>query len=281
MTLYLGIDGGGTGCRAVLANDAGIVLGHGMAGPANIASDPDGALANILHAAQEAMTQALGDQMARQELPNVIAGLGLAGVNAAGAAGRLQLALPFAKTRIETDAVAAAKGALAGTDGIVAALGTGSVYAVQKGGDIRCFGGWGLVLGDEGSGAHLGRGALAMALRAVDGLVPMTPFLERLLDDHGGPAGVVAFAQTARAADFARLAPDVLDSTDPTAQSLWSQAVAQVADVLLHLRKAAPLPVTFIGGLGARYAKALSDIPQTQARGSALDGALLLAREAA
>jgi len=65
---------------------------------------------------------------------------------------RLRAALPFARIRIETDAVAAAKGALRDEDGIVAALGTGSVFAAQRGGEVRQIGGWGLVLGDEGSG---------------------------------------------------------------------------------------------------------------------------------
>ncbi|MFN7224507.1 MAG: BadF/BadG/BcrA/BcrD ATPase family protein [Paracoccaceae bacterium] len=281
MTLFLGIDGGGTGCRAMVADATGLVLGVGQAGPANIASDPDVARANILLATQQAMTRAIGPANVSRELPHLVAGLGLAGANAAGAAGRLRLGLPFQKIRIETDAVAAAKGALGGSDGIVAALGTGSVYAIQQDGKIRCFGGWGLVLGDEGSGAHLGRAALSQALRAVDGLVPMTPFLQQLIDTHGGASGIVSFAQTARAADFARLAPAILNSTDPAARALWAASVAEVGATLAHLRSLSGLPVTFIGGLGSSYAAALQHIPQVLATGTALDGALMLAHEVA
>lgn len=281
MTLFLGIDGGGTGCRAALADGRGRVLGRGQGGPANIASDPDAARDSILTAAKLALADARSGAGVQADLPDLVAGLGLAGANAAGASGRLRLALPFRRVRIETDAVAAAKGALGAEDGIVAAMGTGSVYAVQRGGVIRCHGGWGLVLGDEGSGAHLGRAALSRALLAVDGFVPMTPFLQRLIDDHGGPGAVVTFAQTARAADFARLAPAILASDDPAAQLLWTQEVAQVAAVLTRLQADAPLPVTFIGGLGSSYAAALPDIAQREAKGSALDGALLLAQEAA
>lgn len=281
MVLYLGVDGGGTGCRAAVADADGQILGVANAGPANITSDPDTARDNILSAAFGALSLAFGPDTAAIELPRLHAGLGLAGANAAGAAGRLRLALPFQSIRIESDAVAAAKGALGADDGIVAALGTGSVFAVQQQGEVRCFGGWGLVLGDEGSGAHLGRAALSLALRAVDGLVPMTPFLKDLLADHGGPASVVSFAHTARPADFARLAPRILASDDSAAQSLWQQSLADVTAILGHLRKDAPFAVTFIGGLGSVYAAALPQIPQRAARGSALDGALLLAREAA
>lgn len=280
MTLYVGIDGGGTGCRAAVADEQGNILGVGEGGPANIASDPDTARSSILSATQQAMTAAVGPISARIEMSALIAGLGLAGANAAGAAGRLRLGLPFIRMRIETDAVAAAKGALGGKDGIVAAMGTGSVYAVQHQNTIHCFGGWGLVLGDEGSGAHLGRAALSRALRAVDGLVPMTAFLQHLLDDHGGPAGVVSFAQSARAADFARLAPKLVQSDDPAAKTLWADALAMVNASLSSLRDRYPLPVTFIGGLGPSYAAALAQFPQAAAQGSALDGALLLAREA-
>lgn len=280
MALFLGIDGGGTGCRAAVADEAGRILGRGQGGPANIASDPDAARDNILDATQQAMNDAVGSAAVARETPLLVAGLGLAGANAAGAAGRLRLGLPFERARIETDAVAAALGALAGADGIVAAMGTGSVFAVQDQGVIRCFGGWGLVLGDEGSGAWLGRAALSRALRATDGFVPMTPLLRQVLDDHGGPAGVVAFAQTARARDFAELAPAIVQSQDPAAVSLWAQATADVAFALSRLREAAPLPVSFIGGLGPSYAAALTQFPQVTAKGTALDGALLLAREA-
>ena len=279
MALFLGIDGGGTGCRAAVTDQAGRVLGRGHGGPANIASDPDTARSNILAATHEAMEAALGPADALRELPNLMAGLGLAGANAAGAAGRLRLALPFARARIETDAVAAAKGALVAADGIVAAMGTGSVYAVQQRGVIRCYGGWGLVLGDEGSGAWLGRAALSLALRAVDGFAAMTPFLQQLIDQHGGAAGVVSFAQTARAADFAQIAPSILQSDDPAAVGLWAGAVTDVAVILSRLRDTVPSPVTFIGGLGSAYAAALSQVPQAAAKGTALDGALLLARE--
>ena len=281
MVPYLGIDGGGTGCRAAIADGCGTILGRGDAGPANITSDPAGARDNILAAARQALGEAVGQSEAESEITQIIAGLGLAGANAAGAAGRLRLDLPFAQTRIETDAVAAAKGALAGADGIVAAMGTGSVFAVQKQGAISCYGGWGLVLGDEGSGAYLGRAALAQALRAWDGFVPMTPLLQSLLDEHGGASGVVAFAQAARAADFARLAPRIACGDDAAAATLWSQSVDHVAAVLSRLGQSDALPVTFIGGLGPAYSAALPHVAQAPAKGTALDGALLLAREAA
>lgn len=275
MQLYLGIDGGGTGCRAAVADASGVVQGRGEAGPANIASDPVGAAENILRASQAAIAAAGGGAV-------VAAGLGLAGANAAGAPERLRAALPFGRVIVVTDAITAVKGALGAGDGIVAAIGTGSVFAVQRAGVIRQIGGRGLVLGDEASGAWIGRAVLRAALRAVDGFTPMTPLLSALIDEMGGPDGVVAFSLRARPVDFAELAPRLLDSTDAAAQAVMAQAVADVAEAVAQLQQGGSLPVVFLGGLGPFFASRLQgrwDI--RPALGSALDGALLLAREAA
>lgn len=271
MDLFLGIDGGGTGCRAVLADASGHVLGRGEAGPANIASDFPGALDNILTATRLAC--------GTHDLTTLVAGLGLAGANAADVSDRLAQSLPFARVAIETDAITAVRGALGAADGIVAAIGTGSVFAAQRGGQVRQIGGWGLVMGDEGSGAWIGRAILSAALRAVDGFHPMTPLLASLIESHGGPSGVVSFSLTAKPGDFARLAPQVLDSADPAARTVVAKAAADVAAAITLLQGGDGLPVVYLGGLGPSYAAAHADrwtiIP---AKGSALDGALSLAR---
>ncbi len=275
MALYLGIDGGGTGCRAAVADAQGRVLGAAEAGPANIASDPAGAAANILHAAQAALQAAGGGDPA-----GLRAGLGLAGANAAGAPERLQDALPFARTRVVTDAITAVKGALGSADGIVAAVGTGSVFAVQRGGAIRQIGGRGLFLGDEGSGAWIGRAILSRALRAEDGFVPTTPLLQAITAELGGPDGVVAFSLTARPADYATFAPRILSDPDPAARAVVEQATADVCESVDVLQAGASLPVVLLGGLGPAFAARLSGRwPIMPARGTSLDGALMLARE--
>lgn len=280
MELYLGIDGGGSGCRAALADVAGRVLARADAGAANIASDPETALTNILAASRAVAAQACGAS-GDDTLSRLRAGLGLAGANAAGAAGWLGARLPFAACRIETDAVTAVRGALLRADGIVAAIGTGSVFAVQREGQIRQIGGWGLALGDEGGGAALGRSLLSRTLRALDGVLEMTPLLQAILEEFGSPDQIVAFSLTARPADYAVFAPRVVASTDGAAQVILQQAVAEVEANIAALQPVEPLPVTFIGGLGATYAARLQRWPQRPAAGTALDGALLLARETA
>lgn len=275
MQLFLGIDGGGTGCRAAVADAAGAILGRGAAGPANIASDPFGAAANILSAAEMAVAQAGGGAVQA-------AGLGLAGANAAGAPERLREVLPWARMAVVTDGITAVKGALGAGDGVVAALGTGSVFAVQRAGVIRQIGGRGLVLGDEASGAWIGRAVLSAALRAVDGFSAMTPLLAALVAEMGGADGVVAFSLRARPADFAALAPRVVESGDTAAVAVMARAEADVVEAVALLRGADDLPVVFLGGLGGVFAVRLAGhFPIQPPLGTALDGALMLAREAA
>lgn len=271
---FLGVDGGGTGCRVALAAASGPVIARAEGGPANISADPEGALRNILGAVRQVLDAAAVSETA------VIAGLGLAGANAAGAADWLGARLPF-PARIVTDAVTTVKGALGPHDGIVAAMGTGSVFAESRAGQFRQIGGWGLALGDEGSGAVLGRALLSRALRALDGVAKMTPLARAVLDEFGTPKALVGFSLTARGADYARFAPRVIASPDPAAMAIMDQAVAEVRASIAALQGAAPLPVTFVGGLGPAYAARITDWPQRAALGSALDGALQLARETA
>jgi glucosamine kinase len=274
MTICIGVDGGGTGCRGVLADASGRVLARAEAGPANIAFDPDTAHANLRR-----LFEALTAQIGGADPAQVSAVLGLAGANVPQAAARLSGHLGFARHRIVSDALTTTFGALRGADGIVAAMGTGSVLGVVRHGQFAQYGGRGFVLGDEGSGAVLGRALLARALRAADGFDPMTPLLRAVLDEFGGAEGVIAFGIRATPAEFARFAPRLVASDDPAAHLLFDTAAQQIAAMIDHLQGAAALPVVFLGGLGPAYAARLQgrwDIRPAQ--GTALDGALLLAQ---
>ena len=275
MTFYLGIDGGGTGCRAVLADAKGHVLGQGRGGPANIRSDLQGSLANILAATSEAA--------AGHEVPNasISAVLGLAGANVTEVAAAFRALLPFAHAQIVSDGLTATRGALGRGDGILAALGTGSVFSVQDQGEIRQVGGRGFMLGDEASGAQLGRALLSDVLRAEDGLLPMTPLLAEVLAEFGGGEEIIAWSFRASPGEYGTFAPRVAVSEDPAAQAIMARAAGEVRAIIEALQPPdRVLPVTFTGGLGPAYADLLLGLwPQAPAQGSGLDGALQLALE--
>lgn len=270
--LFLGLDGGGTGCRAVLTDAAGRVMGRGEGGPANVMSDRDGALSSI----GATIASALGGT----DPGRVTACLALAGAEVSDAARWLPPLLPFARLRVVQDAEAATAGALGQRDGIVAALGTGSVFSRRRDGVVAIIGGRGAALGDEGGGAWLGRMLLARALRCHDGLHPHTPLTRSVLDQMGGVAGIIAFARDARGADLADQARALFaQDDDPAALVILKRADAEIADYITALQTDPPLPVVFTGGLGPIFAARLAARwAILSPAGSPLDGALELAR---
>ncbi|MFC0200820.1 BadF/BadG/BcrA/BcrD ATPase family protein [Paracoccus rhizosphaerae] len=274
--LYLGIDGGGTGCRAAIADAHGRILGRGSGGPANINSDPQGATVSILAAATAAMVEA----GARPR--DLCAVLGLAGGGMAQTAAAMQARLPFAQSRVVNDAVTATRGALGRADGILLAVGTGSVLAVQRDGRLRQYGGRGFLMGDEGSGAVLGRTLLGLAMRAGDGFAPDTPLLAGIRDEFGGFEGIIAFGNRATPAEFATLAPRLTGSDDPAARLILDEAAVQLSSAIGVLQDGQRLPVVCTGGLGPVYeARLQGDWPVRPALGDGVDGALSLARDGA
>lgn len=281
MTLYLGIDGGGTGCRAAVAGADGVVLGRGAADSANVFSDPEAACVNVVAAAKAALAAA----GARSHLGELVAVLGLAGANVRGAVHGFASGLPFARARVVTDALISVRGALGAGDGVTAAIGTGSVFASQRAGAVRFIGGWGFLLGDQASGARLGRDLLEAALLAHDGIAPTTPLLTAVMAEAGGPEGLVAFARSARPADFAGFAPRLIAAVatgDAAALAILGRADADVVAAIDALLGATPAPLCFLGGLGPIFAARLAGRYGAlirPAEGTALDGALALARE--
>lgn len=280
MVLFLGIDGGGTRCSAALADERGQILAQADGGPANITSDPETALQNILNVANTAMAKAFDTADRNNKAPDVYVAMGLAGASIPDSVARLRAGLPFENLQIVTDGITALKGALNDEDGIVAAIGTGSVFARQRNRIVHEIGGRGLVFGDEGSGAWLGRALLAECLRAIDGLSVLTPLLRSTIAECGGLERIITFGTSASAADFAKYATRIIQSTDPAAQSLMRRAEADINAAIEVLQTDPALPVVFLGGIGQVIAPRFADkwaihLP----RGSALDGAIWLARK--
>ena len=140
--LFLGVDGGGTGCRARLCDAAGTRLGEAQGGPANIRLGLEQAFASVRDATLACLQQA---QLTPDDLPRITACLALAGATEpAELAAARQQRQAFGKAILTADAHAACVGAHNGADGGVIVVGTGSIgWAVLRGRQHR-VGGWGL-----------------------------------------------------------------------------------------------------------------------------------------
>jgi glucosamine kinase len=283
--LFLGVDGGGTRCRARLADRSGHILGEGIGGPANIRLGLDAAFASVIDAARQCLAEAgLGDDA----LARTTACLALAGATEPRelAAARSRH-LPFRHTTITSDAHAACIGAHGGQDGGVIVVGTGSVGWAILGGRQYRVGGWGLPLSDEGSAAWLGREALRQALRAHDGRAAATALLRHLLNRFGGdPYAIVRWADTAAPAEYGRLAPLVVEHAaqdDAAAVDLIERAAHHIDGLAARLIALGIERLALAGGL-APHLEAWLGPPTRQhlvpPQGDALAGALELARSA-
>jgi glucosamine kinase len=281
MTLLIAVDGGGTSCRAVIADSQGVPLGEGLAGSANIATDLAAARDNIVEAARLAAAQA---GLPESRISESAAVLGLAGANIGDYPGRIAALLPFRASQVETDARIALQGALGERDGAVAVVGTGSVFIARAGGRIRTVGGWGPVVGDFCSGARLGRTLFEETLLAHDGLREASGLSREVLARYGdSPSTLVEYAQMVKPRDFAAFAPllfDYAERGDAIARSIVGDATRHLEMALQALIGAGDLPFCLLGGLASSYAKRLSPAFKSRERapeGNALSGALSMA----
>jgi glucosamine kinase len=259
LDLVLGIDGGGTGCRAALASLSGRIVGRGSSGPANVWTDAEGARRNILYAVEQAFTAAGCDKAL---IASTDAVLGLAGANVGNSGARLMAMLPFRRSVVETDAVLALEGALGPHDGAIAALGTGSVYLGRVAGRLRRIGGWGFVIGDLGSGARIGRDLLQEALLVNDGVHRGSALIDVVLERFAGdPRQVVEFTAAAQPADYGGFAPLVFEHAeggDAVARMLVARAASDVGESLDAFGLEPPQRLCLLGGLAGRYAPLLA-----------------------
>ena len=160
--LVFGVDGGGSGCRVAVSDPSGRVIGRAVGGPANFATDDIATLANVQAAIGDA---AAACQITPQRVGASIAYIGLAGVLTASDRAIVADALPFRRSIVSDDRETSVVGALGDAYGMLIAVGTGSIVAARSARDVRCFGGWGLQLGDQASGAWFGREALRQRSR--------------------------------------------------------------------------------------------------------------------
>jgi glucosamine kinase len=284
--LFVGVDGGGTGCRARIESADGSVLGTGIGGPATLRLGVGRALAEVQKACGAAIEEA---GLGAGALKSVHAAVGLAGVGRKGATEELaQHAHPFRSVVYAHDATIACIGAHGGKDGGIVIVGTGSVgFAMVGGREVR-VGGYGFPISDEGSGADLGLHAIRLALRAHDERARGTSLThDVMLRFHNDPFEAVAWMDRATATDYATFAPLVMrhaDAGDPVGRGIVREAGEQIDDLVRRLIECGASRVALLGGLASSMQPWLA--PDVQRRlvpveGDAVDGALHLARHAA
>lgn len=176
MTLkfQIGVDAGGTHSTAIAYDLEGKELGRAEGGPGQINADYEGGINNIASTVNELLNKIDGDCV---RVLAGIAGLSVVG-NAPEVAATISSKISNLPTRAITDSLLALYNGLEGDDGALVIAGTGSVYNGLQNGHLIAVGGYGNILGDEGSGYAIARSAMQSALlswdkREENGLIKM------------------------------------------------------------------------------------------------------------
>jgi glucosamine kinase len=284
--LLLGIDGGGTTCRARLTDGLGAILGEATAGPANIRLGLERSFTAILQATTECLVQA---GLSSKDSSRITACLALAGASEPKHLAAAQdYPHPFRRAIVTTDAHAACVGAHDGRDGGIVIIGTGSIgWAERKGLHYR-IGGWGWPISDEGSGAWLGHEALRRVLWAYDGRTDWSPLLRALFARfEKDPHAILQWTINAAPRDLGSFAPLVVAhaaQNDRVGRELMGMAASHIDALAERLIALGTPRLSLLGGLAEHIAPWLSPVTKSHLlapKGDALDGALHLARQAA
>src|SRR5690606_11448844 len=181
--LVLAVDGGQSSSLALVATTDGQILGAGPGGPANHYHEPGGP-----ERLRRAMTDStLAALEAAGQTPEQIthAVLGMTGAMEQAQA-LVQELLPHASVHSYHDSVTALAGASVARPGVVVIAGTGAVaYGRLTDGREALAGGWGYIMGDEGSGHDIGINALRAITQAADGRGAPT-LLSEVAPEHFG-----------------------------------------------------------------------------------------------
>ncbi|HVV09991.1 N-acetylglucosamine kinase [Amycolatopsis sp.] len=253
MNFVVGVDAGGTSTRALAVAADGTVLGSGRSGGANPNSHPPAEA--VAHLA-EAITAALTGLDPAAANACVVGMAGTAkltdrSVAALFEAGWRRLGLP--EVVVLTDAEVAFASATTEPDGTVLVAGTGSIAGrIRRRRMVSTAGGYGWLLGDEGSAYWLGREAVRATLRALEGEVELDELPAAVLRETGiDPADrrqawrrLITVANAEAPIRLARFAP--LVGPGPIAE----RAADHLAEIALAAREPGETtPIVLVGSV--------------------------------
>lgn len=289
MTVVAGLDGGGTKTLCALSDESGRILAVHASGPSNFLTVGQTKATRTLASALLAACR----QAKVQRLNSLCAGLAGCGRAQGEAAGRrmIRRALSTAgaprcsRVMVTSDAAVALEGAFLGSPGIVLISGTGSV-AMGCDGQGRCerAGGWGRILGDEGSCYDVGRKALLEVMKSWDGRREPSPLQHKvtaLFGISGPDEMVVASSEKGFVQKIPSLAPFVFEAArqgDPGAQGIAREAAMDMAEMVRAVATKLDLHEFELACVGGMFRDGDFILPAMEGRLSELGLACRIAR---
>ncbi len=264
----IGLDGGGTKTSIQLADLSGKVLSESHGGPSNFQIIGIEESARTIIDLVETCCHSIGCNVS--EIGSIVAGLTGAGRQsdqqrmAEGVRGFAQSrGIYLGDLAVESDARIALEGAFLGDPGIIVIAGTGSIVFAKDGrGKTYRAGGWGRLIGDEGSGYQIGQEALRAVARMIDGRGKKT-LLARMI---GSQFGLRSQDEIIKALykdrfDLASIAPLVVQAAhkrDTAARMILETAALELVEIIRAAvgrmktgsrQPRRPIPLAFVGSL--------------------------------
>ncbi len=282
-TYFIGVDGGGTSCRARIRDEQGTFLGEGHSGSANLQLGIPLAYEAVMEATRIAAEYA---GLNEQDYANMHAGWALAAAEQPKEYAQMVAhPHPFASVTLDTDAHGACFGAFKGEDGAILIAGTGSSALIIKGEQATFLGGRGFPLSDQGGGAVLGLRALQQTLLAFDGFTPPSSLASAIMSQFDNkPEDVVVWAETAIPKDYGSFSPLIFEhaiGNDPMAVSLLQENAADITMLLNGLVNKGAKKIALMGSVGKYIQPWLNPaIKQylVEPQADAMDGAIIMAQ---
>ncbi|MFM2597397.1 BadF/BadG/BcrA/BcrD ATPase family protein [Vibrio fortis] len=279
---YVGIDGGGTSCRARIRDTEGQFIGEAKSGSANILLGTDIAMASIVAAIRDA---ALQGGLTESDFPKMHVGLALAGAEQKSAwLNFMTIDHPFASITLNTDAYGACVGAHNGQDGAIMIGGTGSCGILLKDGEQHVVGGREFPISDQGGGAVMGLRLIRQVLLAEDGIRPKTSLCQHVMNHFDNDVdNIVEWSKTAIPKDYGQFSPVIFqlaNEGDELAIEMLKQTAADIEMFINALHRKGANQVCLMGSIAERILPWLSPIVQqwvVQPQFDAIEGALMFA----
>jgi glucosamine kinase len=236
MSIYIGIDGGGSKTACAVGDDA-VVLGTATAGGSNIIRlGEEQACAGLQTAISKACTAAGVNP--QQVVCTCVGTAGASVASAREAVQKIVNGVVAGKVEVVGDMEVALEAAFGGGPGVIVIAGTGSIAFASDGrGHTARAGGWGYVISDEGSGNWIGRHAVSASMRASDRR--QASCLEEMIRKHWNLSGrdeLVKIANRAPGPDFSQLFPVVVAAAtngDEVARHVLMEAGTELAELAL------------------------------------------------
>ncbi|WP_394240210.1 BadF/BadG/BcrA/BcrD ATPase family protein [Vibrio astriarenae] len=279
---YVGIDGGGTSCRARIRDNQGRLLGEAKTGSANILLGVESAMGSVIEAITQAAIQA---SLTIDDYRYMHVGLALAGAEQRDAWQAFKcLTHPFKSITLNTDAYGACLGAHNGDDGAIMIAGTGSCGLLLLNGEQHVVGGREFPISDQGSGAVMGLYLIQQVLLIQDDIVPDSPLAQEVMSEFNNDIdAIVAWSKTALPRDYGQFCPRVFyfaEQRDTLAVRLLQQTAQDIEMFLNALITKGATRICLMGSIAQRILPWLSPPIQqwiVEPQFDAIEGAIMLA----